>query len=74
MATLLGLLPLILQVLGIVLKWVGAGEDVLEKYKALIESTSASGLITVKTKDKLIAQRQAIIDRQKAKQEQAGKP
>lgn len=67
MATLLGLLPLILSILGQVLKWYGAGEDVLAQYQALVDSTAKSGLITADSQDVLRSQRQKILDRMKAK-------
>ncbi|MGZ6477646.1 MAG: hypothetical protein ACXWQE_00010 [Bdellovibrionales bacterium] len=65
MASFLSLLPLILNLLGMALKWYGAGDQVLEDYKKLVESTQNSGLITIDAKDKLLSQREKILARQK---------
>lgn len=65
MATLIGLLPLLptlLTILGWILKWMGANEQVQADYKKLIESTKDSGLISVNMKDRLLKQKQEILD------------
>jgi uncharacterized BrkB/YihY/UPF0761 family membrane protein len=56
------LLPTIMTILGYVLKWMGANQEVLENYKKLVISTQNSGLISVNIKDRLIRQKQEILD------------
>ncbi len=56
------LLPTLLTILGYVLKWMGANEQVLEDYKKLVVSTQNSGLISVNLKDRLTSQEQEIKD------------
>ena len=67
MAQFLSLLPLVLQVLGIVLKWYNASDDTLQAYEALIKASS--GLMPVQTRDKLLSQREVIAARIKGKRE-----
>lgn len=67
MPAFLALLPLILQLLGIVLKWYGASDAMVSKYIKFVQDAQDDGLITVAVKDKLQAQRQAILDRQNSK-------
>jgi hypothetical protein len=68
MVNLIALLPLILQLLGWALKWYGASEETLTHYKALVESSAKSNLISVNVKDRLLAQRERIRERIKAKE------
>jgi len=66
MAQLLGLLPLLLQFLGAVLKWYGASGDVMKKYLELIDSAHADGLIPIETRDKFLDQKARIEAKLKA--------
>jgi hypothetical protein len=75
MATLLGLLPTILTLLGYALKWYGASEETLKQYNNLVEQSAKDNLISVNMKDRILGQRQSIRDRVKAKEEaEANKP
>ncbi len=60
------LLPTIFTILGWVLKWMGANEAVLEKYKQLVISTQESGLLSVNVKDRLLSQHDRILARRAA--------
>mgnify|MGYP001617152986 CR=1 FL=1 len=70
MASMIALLPTILTILGYALKWYGASEETLTHYKALVEASAKSNLISVNVKDRLLAQRESIRERVKAKNEQ----
>lgn len=68
MATLINLLPLILQILGLALHWYGASEDTIQKFLDLVESAKNDGAISAETKEKIKTQREKILARVKAKQ------
>lgn len=74
MGSLIALIPTILTILGYALKWYGASEETLNAYKKLVETSAKDNLISVTTKDKLLTQREKILERIKAKEQEANKP
>lgn len=70
MATFLTLIPVILQIAALLGRWFGASENTLEAYEQLVTSTAMSGLISIDVHDKLLAHKEAILARLKAKEKE----
>lgn len=73
MATVLSLIPVVLQIAALIGRWLGASADTVQAYEDLVTSTAMSGLISIDVHDKLLSHKAVILARLKANEDKNGK-
>ena len=68
LATLTPYIPILLTLVGWVLRFIGANEADLAAYQKMIDDANAAGDLSIESHDRLLAHKKAIEDRLKAKQ------
>lgn len=66
-------IPAILSVVSYLIKLFGASEQTMKDYEDMIKQCNDAGILSVSSHDKLLAHKQAILDRIKAKADAAQK-